>query len=102
MYIPFTPPIVFLCHLTLWAIEDLLMFKSVSKIYPEADEVSLLRELTPGDRSPVAPYEVVYYSGHAGEIDNDDSHTEMTHPPHTRVLPSMWQCIKNAFSMPNV
>ena len=81
------------------------MFKSVSKIYPEPDEVSLLRELTPGNRSPVAPYEVVYYSGHAGEIDDDDLHPGDTHPPHTEfhmlVLPSMWQCVKNAFSMPS-
>ena len=78
------------------------MFKSVSKIYPEPDEASLLRELTPGDRSPVAPYEVVYYSGHAGEIDDDDSLTEKKQPLHTRVLPSMWQCVKNAFNMPNL
>ena len=77
------------------------MLQSVSKIYPDADEASLLKKLTSGDHSPVTPHEVVYYSGHAGEIDDDCSQGVSMHPPYTPVLPSMWQSIKNAFSMPN-
>ena len=76
------------------------MLQPVSKIHPEADEASLLRKLVPGDRSPVAPYEVVYYSGHAGEIDEDCSQGVSMKPPSSGDPPSMWQSIKNAFSMP--
>ena len=75
------------------------MLKPALKIQPEADEVSLLQKLTPGDRSPVAPYEVMYYSGHAGEIDEDCSQGVSMKPTSSRDPPSMWQSIKNAFSM---
>ena len=76
------------------------MLRSVPKIYPEADEVSLLRDFSSGDRSPLAPYEVVYYSGHAGEIHDDGLQGVRINPSTTHALPSMWQSIKNAFHMP--
>ena len=103
MYIPFTTPIVFLCHFPQHDIKHLPMLRSSSKIHPEPDEVSLLRNFYSGDRSPVVQCEVVYYSGHAGEIHNGSQGVKMNvkmNPSTTRTLPSMWQSIKNAFTMP--
>ena len=80
------------------------MLTAIPEIRPDADEVSLLKGLFRETRSSGTPYEVLFYSGY--DADGEDMYQHEI--PQGKLsgtcmgLPTMWNCIKNAFTMPHL
>ena len=79
------------------------MLTAITKITPDADEVSLLRGLFRETRSSDTPYEVLFYSGYDTEGDGiyQQEKPQCESSATYKDLPTMWNCIKNAFTMPH-
>jgi hypothetical protein len=80
------------------------MLTAMSKISPDADEASLLRGLFRETRSSSTPYEVLFYSGYDAN-EGDMYQQEMLEGASSttyKSLPTMWNCIKNALTMPHI